>query len=96
MQVQRLVLPRYKHLIPDSEELVNSFIFDDEEIILSSQNKKSLKKAKQDDIDYKIAVGYNFTSESRELLQENGYRIISLRNFPWADERYKAIKGGGR
>ncbi|MBP1967759.1 hypothetical protein [Paenibacillus aceris] len=88
--------PRYKHLIPDGEGMLSGFIFNDEEVILSSQIRKALRKVTQDNLDRKIAIGYNFTSESRELLHENGYLIISLRDFTWTDERYKAIKGGSR
>ncbi|WP_240420003.1 hypothetical protein [Paenibacillus periandrae] len=41
--VRKLVSPRYKHLF--KEVLVSGFIFGDEEVILSSQMRKALKKA---------------------------------------------------
>lgn len=77
-----MVSPRYKHLLPDNEGLVSGFIFDDDEVILSSQIRRTLKKVRQDSLNGKIAVGYNFTSESIELLHEHGYQIIPLREFP--------------
>ncbi|MDQ0888643.1 hypothetical protein QFZ81_003731 [Paenibacillus sp. V4I9] len=97
-QLQKLVSPRYKHIIPKGTGVVNGFIFEDDEVVLSSVVNKALKKVNLNlnDEFKKLAIGYNFTFESIQLLHEYKFDVVSLRDFPWTDERYKAIKGSNR
>lgn len=97
-QLQKLVSPRYKQVIPKGTDVVCGVIFDEEEVVLSSAVRKALKKVNLNlnDEAKKLAIGYNFTFESIQLLHEYNFDVVSLRDFPWTDERYKAIKGSNR
>ncbi|MED4607911.1 hypothetical protein, partial [Paenibacillus validus] len=82
--MKKLAPPQYSKLLPepkDKEKLYNAILFlkNNRDVVLSKDVKKALKKF-GDTTNKKIALGYNFTFEAKQLLNENRFEIVLIRD----------------
>jgi hypothetical protein len=95
-KIRQRVSQRARHLVNESqfsELVVNLALFphDTSKIVTSASIAKMLAKIGKSEKKL-VVVGWDFTIEARDMLNDTEARIISERFFGWTDESWSTIK----
>ena len=94
-EVTRTLPKRFRSLMKSgipSDENCTVIVFGGNRVIRSKFVQSALEKLGPDFNPTILAFGYNFTDESRDLLQLHGAQIYTERDFYWTDTTYTKIR----
>lgn len=88
-KLRELVPPAYKDLVLKAKlegaYTVLLFAHTERDVVTSMPVRRALRRLDSTAPDGLLAVGTTFTAEARELIREQGGRILALREGKWTD-----------